>query len=168
MVKTRVPKIASKKRCPARLKQHPIFSKLSQHRSKNILLHNTRDLDCCCYLQHFVAIEPPNTTQKVLQNCIKKSTSFRTSNNHPTSSKKVSTWVPLFRGWAPWGARGALLAAQSVFLTQNSQPKCSQNGFKDAKVTPKGCHRPPKLPQHGGNIMVKTYVCTTCTFDVQA
>ena len=43
---------------------------------KHTLLHNTRDLVFCCYLQHFVAIEPPKTTQKVLQNRIKKSAAF--------------------------------------------------------------------------------------------
>ena len=59
-----------------------MISKWSQHRSKNTLLHNARDLEFCCYLQHFVAIEPPKTTQKVLQNGIKKTTDFQTSKRH--------------------------------------------------------------------------------------
>ena len=76
-----------------------IVSKWSQNHSKNTLLHNTLDLDFCCYLQHFVAIEPPNTTQKVLQNRIKKSTAFRTSKSHPISSQKVPKRVRAKRGW---------------------------------------------------------------------
>ena len=108
-------------------------SKWSQNHSKNTLLHNTRDLDFCCYLQHFVAIEPPNTTQQVFQNRIKKSTAFRTSKRHPISSKKVPKWVSLFRGWAPWGAPGPALAPQSVFLIRKVHPKGSKS---DPKVPP--------------------------------
>ena len=68
-----------------------MVSKWSKTLSKNTLLHNMRDLDFCFYLQHFVAIEPPKTIQKVLQNRIKKSTAFRASKSHPISSQKVPT-----------------------------------------------------------------------------
>ena len=36
----------------------------SERRSKNTLLHNTRDLDFCCYLLHFVATEPPRQPKR--------------------------------------------------------------------------------------------------------
>ena len=107
--------------------------KWSQNHSKNTLLHNTRDLDFCCYLQHFVAIEPPKTTQKVLQNRIKKSTAFRTSKSHPRSSKKVPKRVSLFRGWAPWGASWGTFGAPICFLTRKVHPKGSKS---DPKVPP--------------------------------
>ena len=47
-----------------------------------------------------------------------------------------------------WGIFGGTVR----FLTQQIQPKCSQNGIKGAKVTPKGCHRLPKWHQNGAKI----------------
>ena len=57
---------------------------------KHTLLHETWDLDFCCYLQHLVAMEPPKSSQKVVQNRIKKSTTFPTTKSHPKSSQ----WLP--------------------------------------------------------------------------
>ena len=107
--------------------------KWSQNRSQDTLLHNTCNLHFSCYLQHFGALGPPKTIQKVLQNRIKNSTTFGTSKSHPIRSKKVSKRVRRYRGrcplghlWCPYRQKGLKKGPQRVPKEPQRVPKGSQ------------------------------------------
>ena len=86
-------------------------SKWSHNHSKNTLLHNMRDLDFFCYLQHFVATEPPKKTQNVLQSRMKKST----ASNLKKSPHKLQNGAHKGDFEMDVAPLGAPLAPQSVF-----------------------------------------------------
>ena len=81
------------------------------------------DLDFCCYLQHFVAMEPPKSSQKELQKRINKSTTFPTSNSHPKSSQWLPKWLQIELMFLAQGAPTPL-------QTSTSYPKVLKNNIK--------------------------------------